>query len=82
MNQDLLSAERAAGRDVVLLVLERMTLYQQLVMLRRCTVLVGVHGSGLTNSIFMEPNTVRRVAPTPSWRSPRVVHNTIDTILV
>lgn len=37
--------------------LETMTLYEQLALFRRTTVLAGIHGSGLINSIFMHPGT-------------------------
>ncbi|KAJ1458796.1 hypothetical protein M885DRAFT_512615 [Pelagophyceae sp. CCMP2097] len=43
------------GFEVVLLPLETMTLYEQLAALRATTVLVGVHGSGLNNAIFLPP---------------------------
>jgi hypothetical protein len=44
---------RAGGADVVLAPLEAMPLYEQLLLLRRTTVLAGMHGSGLINSVFM-----------------------------
>jgi hypothetical protein len=37
--------------------LETMTLYEQLALFRRTTLLAGIHGSGLINSIFMHPGT-------------------------
>ena len=39
--------------EVQILPLEHMTLYEQLAALRHVTVLVGVHGSGLNNAIFL-----------------------------
>src|SRR3546814_653269 len=44
--------------DVMVLPLEKMTLYEQLKALRTVTLLVGVHGSGLNNALFMQRNTV------------------------
>lgn len=39
--------------EVQLLPLESMTLYEQLAALRATTILVGIHGSGLNNAIFL-----------------------------
>ena len=44
-----------AGYDVRLLALEDMTLYEQVAALRATTVLVGVHGSGLNNALYLRP---------------------------
>ena len=41
------------GIEVELASLETMPLYEQLRLFRRTTVLVGIHGSGLINSVFM-----------------------------
>lgn len=38
--------------------LETMTLYEQIYLFRRTSVLAGIHGSGLINSIFMHQGTV------------------------
>ena len=38
--------------------MEEMTLYEQLKALRQCTVLVGVHGSGLNNAILLPHDAV------------------------
>jgi len=55
---DLLEAARQLvapfGGTVVTLSPEIMTLHEQLHEIRRCTVLAGIHGSGLTNVLFLE----------------------------
>lgn len=50
---------RTCGRalDVEVATLEDMPLYEQTALFRRASVLVGVHGSGLVNSLFMHPGT-------------------------
>ena len=50
---ELVDAALALGVEVQLLPFEAMTLYEQLAALRSTTILVGVHGSGLNNAIFM-----------------------------
>ena len=50
---ELARAAEALGAEAVLLPLEHMTLYEQLRALRGLDVLVGVHGSGLNNALFM-----------------------------
>lgn len=42
----------STGVQVVLLPLEDMTLYEQVKEIRKVTILIGIHGSGLINSIF------------------------------
>ena len=44
--------------EVELLSLESMTLYEQIKALRSLTVLVGIHGSGLTNTYYLHPGAV------------------------
>lgn len=54
LNEDeLVRAVLALGFEVQILPLEEMTLYEQLAALRMTTVLIGIHGSGLNNAIFM-----------------------------
>lgn len=56
---ELVARARAAlGVDVVLLRLEDMTLWEQLRVLRDTTVLVGQHGSGLANGLFLPDGAV------------------------
>jgi len=54
---ELVAATRGLGVDVVVASLETMPLYEQVLLFRRTTVLVGIHGSGLINSIFMHYGT-------------------------
>ena len=56
----------AAAQDVIpsRLPLEEMTIYEQLRELQLCTLLVGVHGSGLVNMIFLQPgSSVMQILP-------------------
>jgi hypothetical protein len=46
------------GYECVLLPLESMTLYEQIRELRSLDVLIGMHGSGLDNSVFLHPGSV------------------------
>jgi hypothetical protein len=46
------------GYDARLLPLETMTLYEQMLELRSLHILVGIHGSGLDNSVFLHPGSV------------------------
>ena len=47
-----------------LLALEDMTLYEQVAALRATTVLVGVHGSGLNNALYLRPGAaVLQIVP-------------------
>jgi len=55
---DLVDACLDLGLDVQVLPLEQMTLFEQLAALRSVTVLVGIHGSGLNNAIFMHKGSV------------------------
>ena len=53
-----------AGYDVRLLALEDMTLYEQVAALRATTLLVGVHGSGLNNALYLRPGAaVLQIVP-------------------
>lgn len=45
------------GVDVTFAALEELPLFAQLRQLRRTSVLAGLHGSGLINSVFMRPGT-------------------------
>jgi len=38
--------------------MEEMTLFEQIKALRACTILVGVHGSGLNNAILLPNDAV------------------------
>lgn len=51
------AAAPSQGVAVEVAALEDMPLYAQLALLRRASVLVGVHGSGLVNALFMHPGT-------------------------
>ena len=54
LNEDVLIGEvMSMGLEVQVLPLERMTLYEQVAALKSTTVLVGVHGSGLNNVLFL-----------------------------
>jgi hypothetical protein len=55
---ELVRTAKEQDFDVLVLPLEKMTLYEQLKALRQVTLLVGVHGSGLNNALFMQRNTV------------------------
>lgn len=50
---ELVDACLAMNLDVQVLPLEQMTLFEQLAALRSVTILVGIHGSGLNNAIFL-----------------------------
>ena len=53
-----------APYDVRLLALEDMTLYEQVAALRATTLLVGVHGSGLNNALYLRPGAaVLQIVP-------------------
>jgi hypothetical protein len=54
---ELVRILRSMHVDVVVASLETMPLYEQVLLFRRTSVLVGMHGSGLINSIFMHPGT-------------------------
>ena len=55
LNEDaLVRATLELGFEVQILPLEDMTLYEQLAALRMTTILVGIHGSGLNNAIFLQ----------------------------
>ena len=51
-------AAREVGYEVMILPLESMTLYEQMKAFRQITVLIGIHGSGLNNALFLNRNTV------------------------
>ncbi|KAJ1432695.1 hypothetical protein B484DRAFT_24627 [Ochromonadaceae sp. CCMP2298] len=55
---ELVRAVQAMGHECVLLPLEAMTLYEQMAALRSLDVLVGIHGSGLDNSVFLHKGAV------------------------
>ena len=55
---DLVASVEALGYDCVLLPFESMTLYEQMKALRSLDVLIGMHGSGLDNAIFLHPGSV------------------------
>lgn len=55
---ELMAVAREMGIDAVLLPFEAMTLYEQVRELRRATILMGIHGSGLINAWFMHPQTI------------------------
>lgn len=58
LNEPELVAEcHKLGVDVVVASLETMPLYEQVLLFRRTSVLVGMHGSGLINSIYMHPGS-------------------------
>ena len=50
---ELVAAAEALGMEVQLVALERMPLFDQMRAFRRTTVLVGIHGSGLSNGLFL-----------------------------
>lgn len=54
----LLDALAQMNVDTKVLVLEDMPLYEQVRTFRQCTVLTGIHGSGLTNAMYMRRDTV------------------------
>ena len=54
----LLDVGRSMGVSGELLPLEFMTFYEQLSHLQQCTILIGIHGSGLMNSMFLPRNSV------------------------
>lgn len=55
---DLVDIAQEMGFECVLLPLERMTIYEQMREFRTLDVLVGMHGSGLDNVIFLHPGSV------------------------
>ena len=55
---DLVDIAQDMGYECVLLPLERMTIYEQMKEFRTLDVLVGIHGSGLDNVIFLHPQSV------------------------
>lgn len=55
---DLVDIAQEMGYECVLLPLERMTIYEQMKEFRTLDVLVGMHGSGLDNVIFLHPGSV------------------------
>ncbi|CAI7760391.1 unnamed protein product [Closterium sp. NIES-54] len=59
LNEDsLVAATRAMGLPISIAVLEDLPLYEQIRAVRSCAILVGVHGSGLLNSMFLHPGSV------------------------
>lgn len=55
---ELVDIAQDMGFECVLLPLERMTIYEQMREFRSLDVLVGIHGSGLDNVIFLHPGSV------------------------
>ena len=55
---ELVASVEALGYDCILLPFESMTLYEQMKALRSLDVLIGMHGSGLDNAIFLHPGSV------------------------
>jgi hypothetical protein len=55
---ELVETVLSMGYDVQVLPMEEMTLYEQIKALRSCTVLVGIHGSGLNNAILLPKDAV------------------------
>lgn len=55
---ELVQSLEKLGYECVILPLETMTLYEQMQQLRSVDVLVGMHGSGLDNSVFLHPGSV------------------------
>jgi hypothetical protein len=55
---ELVDIAQEMGYECVLLPLERMTIYEQMREFRSLDVLVGLHGSGLDNVIFLHPGSV------------------------
>ncbi|CAI5473157.1 unnamed protein product [Closterium sp. Yama58-4] len=59
LNEDaLLASTRAMGLPISVAVFEDLPLYEQIRAVRSCAILVGVHGSGLLNSMFLHPGSV------------------------
>jgi hypothetical protein len=59
LNEDeIVVAIRARGVDARLLHLEDMPLYEQVASMKRISILVGMHGSGLMNAMWMRPGAV------------------------
>jgi capsular polysaccharide biosynthesis protein len=55
---ELVKAVQGMGYECVLLPLESMTLYEQMAQLRSLDVLIGIHGSGLDNAVFLHKGAV------------------------
>ena len=56
--KEILQLARRKGYDAVELVFETMGVEEQLRAVRQCSILAGVHGSGLANGVFMNKGTV------------------------
>ena len=54
---ELVARLRGMGLPVVVASLETMPLYEQILLFRQTTLLIGIHGSGLINSMYMHPGT-------------------------
>jgi hypothetical protein len=83
LNEPELIAETASahpGLQLTVAVLEEMALFEQMQLLWRTDVLIGVHGSGLINSIFMRTGSVLvelvpfRVSTTGFFDGPAAEH--------
>jgi len=55
---ELVAAVERLGYECVLLPFETMTLHEQMQELRSLDVMVGMHGSGLDNAVFLHPGSV------------------------
>ena len=55
---ELVAAVERLGYECVLLPFETMTLHEQMQQLRSLDVMVGMHGSGLDNAVFLHPGSV------------------------
>jgi hypothetical protein len=54
---DLVRAAKEIGFDVRILMFDTLTIEEQIMVTRECDVLMGIHGSGMLNEIFMRKNT-------------------------
>ena len=55
---ELLDVARKYGYNTIVLTLDSMPLLEQLTIFHQCSILVGIHGSGMTNSVFLRPNAI------------------------
>ncbi|KAL0483065.1 hypothetical protein AKO1_014972 [Acrasis kona] len=56
--RDLVVKAQESGFDVKVLVFEEMSIEEQIKATRESDVLMGIHGSGMLNQIFMRPGTI------------------------
>ena len=66
---ELVTAVEKMGFECVLLPLEVMTIYEQMMELKSLDVLIGIHGSALDNSVFLHEGTY---IPLLSWHQFRL----------